>query len=310
MRIGHCVLVLAVCGFASVAGTAQGENDGEKPAPAAPRPAVTSLPKLPAELHNALEGRDFAGAVKLIDALAAEKGRADVDYLLYLKGLTQIYQEQLDAAIDTFKKLEKDFPKSDWLARSRFGRGAVLSKQRNYMAAAAIYKAEAERLLSNGRKDELTGIYLEFADRFFEGEPEKGPTTRKQPDFNQALSFYQQALQLRPSLALRQKIELRIARCHQELNQLPQAIEAYRNFLAAHAHKKIRPADRAPLALDVEAQFQLGKAQLAAGQPAEARKTWQDFLTSDAAKEAGKPWPRPRTRRAHVRHSCRRRRET
>ena len=50
------------------------------------------------------------------------------------------------------------------------------------------------QLLSNGRRDELTGIYLEFADRFFEGEPEKGPTTKKQPDYNQALSFYQQAL--------------------------------------------------------------------------------------------------------------------
>ncbi len=297
MRIGHCVLVLilvlAVCGFSSVAWSAQPESDaaksGEKDASATPRPTVTSLPKLPPELHNALEGRDFAGSVKLIDALIAEKGAANVDYLLYLKGMAQINQEQLDAATDTFKKLEKDFPKSDWLARSRFGRGAVLSKQRNYMGAAAIYKAEAERLLSNGRKDELTGIYLEFADRFFEGEPEKGPTARKQPDYNQALSFYQQALQLRPSRALRQKIELRIARCHQELNQLPQAIEAYRSFLASHANKKGKPADRAPVALEVEAQFQLGKVQLAAGQPAEARKTWQDFLVSDAAKEAGGP---------------------
>ena len=58
MRIGHCVLVLAVCGSASVAWSA----DEEKPA-ATPRPAVTSLPNLPPELHNALQGRDFAGAV-------------------------------------------------------------------------------------------------------------------------------------------------------------------------------------------------------------------------------------------------------
>src|SRR5262245_18032425 len=282
MRFGHCVLVLAVCGSASVAWSAE----DEKPA-AAPRPAVTSLPKLPPELHNALQGRDFAGAVKLIDALVAEKGRTDVDYLLYLRGLTLINLGQLDAALDNFARLEKDFPKSDWLSRSRFGRGAALSKQRNYMAAAAIYKSEAERLLSNGRKDELTGIYLEFADRFFEGEQEKGPSTHKQPDYNQALVFYQQALQLKPSLALRQKIELRIARCHQELNQLPQAIQAYQNFLAAYTGKKILPATRVPSALEVEAQFQLGRAQLAAGQPAEARKTWQDFLTSDAAKEAG-----------------------
>ncbi len=282
MRIGHCVLVFAVCGHAAVAWSAE----GDKPA-AAPRPAVTSLPTLPAELHNALQGRNFPAAIQLLDALIVEKGRANVDYLLYLKGLTLINLDRLDAAIETFLKLEKDFPKSDWLSRSKFGRGAALTKQRNYIAAAQIYKAEAERLLSNGRKDDLTGIYLEFADRFFEGEPEKGPTTSKQPDYNQALSFYQQALQLKPSLAVRQKIELHIARCHQELKQFPKAIEAYRYFLAAHASKKTPAADRAPAALDVEAQFQLGSTQLAAGQPAEARKTWQDFLTSDAAKTAG-----------------------
>src|SRR5260221_734109 len=281
MRIGHCVLILAVCGSGSLALSAEAEK------PAAARPAVTSLPKIPSELHNALQGRDFPAAIKLIDALVAEKGTADRDYLLYLKGMTQISQGQLDAALDTLTGLEKDFPKSDWLARSRFGRGTVLSKQRNYQAAAAIYKAEAERLLSNGRKDELTAIYLEFADRYFEGELEKGPSTRKQPDYNQALSFYQQALQLKPSLPVRQKVELRIARCHQELNQLPQAIEAYKNFLAAYSGRKTRDADRVPPALEVEAQFQMGRAQLAAGQPAEARKTWQDFLTSAAAKEAG-----------------------
>jgi uncharacterized protein YfaS (alpha-2-macroglobulin family)/outer membrane protein assembly factor BamD (BamD/ComL family) len=259
--------------------------EGDKPA--TPRPAVTSLPHLPPELHNALQDRNFGEAIKLIDQLVAGKGQADVDYLLYLKGIAQISQGQLDGALDNFARLEKEFPKSEWLSRSRFGRGAALAKQRNYQAAAAIYKAESERLLSNSRRDELTGIYLEFADRFFEGEPEKGPTTRKQPDYNQALSFYAQALQLKPSRAVRQKVELRIARCHQELNQLPQAIEAYRNFLAAYTGRKVQPADRLPPALEVDATFQLGRAQLAAGQPAEARKTWQDFLTSDAAKEAG-----------------------
>ena len=80
---------------------------------------------------------------------------------------------------------------------------------------------------------------------------------------------------------------MRIARCHQELNQLPQAIEAYRNYIAAYASRRTPAAERVAAALDVEAQFQLGRAQLAAGQPAEARKTWQDFLISDAAKEAG-----------------------
>ncbi|HMC11152.1 MAG TPA: tetratricopeptide repeat protein, partial [Pirellulaceae bacterium] len=190
MRFGPCVLVLAICGSltlapATVSRGAEAEKPGsdkpgsDKPGPG--KPAVTSLPRLPAELHNALQGRDFADAVKLIDGLAADRKRTDVDYLLYLKGLALINLGQFDAALDTFAGLEREYPKSAWLSRSRFGRGAALAKQHNYQAAAAIYKAEAERLLSNGRKDELTGIYLESADRFFEGEVEKGPSTRKQP---------------------------------------------------------------------------------------------------------------------------------
>lgn len=279
MRSCHvCLLALVVSAPLSVSLAAETQ-------PASP--AITSLPRIPAPIHEALQGRDFPEAIKLIDAAIAEKKITAPDYLLYLKGLALTHLGQFDAAIETFQIIEKDYTKGPWLARARFGRAAVFSRQRNYQAAGAIYKAEAERLLSDGRKDELTGIYLEFADRYFEGEPIPGPTARKQPDYGQALAFYTQALSLRPSVTLRHRIELRIARCHHELNQLPQAVEAYRNYLKTWADKGTRPSDRLPPALDAEAQFQLGRAQLAAGQPAEARKTWQDFLKSDAAKEAG-----------------------
>lgn len=251
---------------------------------AGPRPAITSLPQLPAPLHDALQSKEFDASVKLIDALLAEKGTTFKDYLLYLKGRAQLELNQLDPAFETFTRQEKEFPNSRWLARARFGKAAVLTKRRNYQAAGAIYKTEIERLLSSGRKDELTTIYLEFADRYFEGIPEQGPTSTKKPDYTQALTYYTQALDLRPSLALRQKIELRIARCQVELNQLPPGIAAYEQFLKNYAGKDTPPADRASAAFESEARYQLGRAQLAAGQPAEARKTWQDFLSGAAAK--------------------------
>ena len=84
-------------------------------------------------------------------------------------------------------------------------------RQRNYRAAGAIYRTEAERLLSDGRKDELTGIYLEFANRYFDGIPDKNPGAAQKPDYKQALTYYQQALSLNPSRRNRQQIELRIA---------------------------------------------------------------------------------------------------
>lgn len=255
------------------------------------RAAVTSVPQLPAELNDALQGRKFDAAVTLIDTLlkAKEGPKVPGDYLLYQKARALTELDKLDVAVETYLKLEKDFPKSPWLSRSRFGRGWVLAKQRNYQAAAVLYKAETERLLSSGRTDELTGIYVEYADRYFTGEPVKGPTSERKPDYQQALGYYQQALQLKPSRPLRQKLELRVARCHQELNQVKEATEAYQAFLKLACAPTLPEDERAPAALEAEAQYQLGRLQLAAGQTAEARKTWQDFLAAPALRQAGGP---------------------
>ncbi len=255
------------------------------------KPAITSLPKLSAELRDALQSRDFALAVRLIDAALSEADPklavTPGDYLLYLKGRALTEQDQHDAALETYARLEMDYPKSSWFSRSRFGQAAVLAKKRSYELAGAIYKAEADRLLSAGRRDELTAIYLEFANRYFEGVPAAGPKPRQEPDYAQALNYYQQALQLRPGLALQQEIELRIARCHQELKQLNEALAAYQKFISNYAQPKTPGPRRAAPKLTAEALFQLGQTQLDAGQPAEARKTWQDFLANDVSKEAG-----------------------
>ncbi len=272
MRLGRLVGVVVCVGLLVGFVIAQAEKKPEA------KPAVTSVPKLPAPLNDALQDRDFAKAVELLDKLLAEPKPANPDYLTYMKARALAEQEKFAEATALYDAIEKNFPQSPWLARSRFGRGAILAKQRNYQGAAAIYRAEAERLLSTGRTDELTGIYLEFADKFFEGERVAGPTSERKPDYQQALGYYQQALQLRPSLPLRQKIELRIARCHLELNQLNEAINAYKSFLANYAGPTTLAGNKAPGQSAAEAQFQLGRAQLAAGQPAEARKTWQDFL--------------------------------
>jgi tetratricopeptide (TPR) repeat protein len=332
MRLSRSALVLAL--IMGTLGVLWGVEPNTAGAPALKRPSITRLPKIPAEVKDALQSRDFATAVKLIDAAltlqlevadaalttvvptaaptdaTAGTGLQDqkpadrppvaevkvpqpsgtpTDYLLYLKGRALTELDSLDPAIATFLKLEKDFPKSAWYSRSRFGQAAVLVKKRDYQAAGAIYKAEAERLLSAGRRDELTAIYLEFADHYFDGCPAVGPKPKCDPDYAQAINYYQQALQLHPGLALQQRIELRIARCHQELKQFKEALAAYQKFLNSYAQPTTPRVKQAAAALAVEAQFQLGQVQLDMGQPAEARKTWQDFLNSESAKEAGGP---------------------
>ena len=246
------------------------------------KPTITSLPKLPANLHDAMQSKEFNKAIELIDA-GIQKGDIEaVDYWFYLKGRAQTELKQYDPAMATLRNLEQRFPKSRWLARSRFQRAEVFVRQRNYRAAGAIYQNEAKRLLSDGRKDELASIYLEFADRHFEGVVADDPSKQRKPDYKQALTYYQESLKLKPSLERRQKVELRIARCHQELKQLPQAIAAYQKYLKDHGTDE----NRAPAELEIQARFQLGSAQLAAGQREQARKTWQDFLANEIAKES------------------------
>lgn len=252
--------------------------------------SVTSLPQIPARVHETLQSRDFAEAVTRIDALLKADGVEHKDYLLYLKGRALSENNQLDEATAAFNQLEESHPKSQWLPRSRFGRADVLVKQRNYRAAGLIYQAEANRLLSANRRDELAGIYLEFADKYFDGIPAKDPSEQPKSDYQQALTYYIEALTLKPGLKTRQKIELRIAHSYRHLGQLNEAIAAYQQFVATHAGEKTAKADLAADESIVDARYQLGQVQLAASQFEESRRTWQDFLASEVGQRAGGKW--------------------
>ncbi|HUE12676.1 MAG TPA: tetratricopeptide repeat protein, partial [Planctomycetaceae bacterium] len=244
-------------------------------------PPITSLPRLAPELNAALEDRRFAEAIQLIDGELKKRDVAAADYLLYLRGRAQIELKLYDQASDTFRRLETSSPQSGWASRARFGRAEVFTRQRNYQQAGEIYEREAARLLSAGRRDELAVLYLEFADRFFKGAPDQAHPGETHRDYQQAAEFYQQARSLRPSLTKQQQIDLRIARCRHELNELPAAIDGYRKFVAAYG-SEADSKQRAPVKLEIEARYRLGLALLAAGQPAEARKTWQDLLDGPA----------------------------
>ncbi len=197
MRFGRIV-----CGMVLASGLAvlvAAENDKQPPVKVpTPKQEVTSVPRLPDEINAALQDRDFDKAVELLDKQLADPKVVRPDYLLYMKGRALAEAGQSDAALATYEAFEKAHPKSEWLSRSRFGRGAVHARARRFEQAAAIYRAEAERLLSDQRTDELTAIYLEFADRFFDGVTQDGPTSERKPDYAQALGYYQQALGLQP----------------------------------------------------------------------------------------------------------------
>src|SRR5687768_11036763 len=76
-----CLTFLGLCVF----GSGPLGRAAEEPAAKA---AISVLPVIPAEIHQALQDRDFAKAVELMDA-AITKPKAPVDYLLYQKGRAQ-----------------------------------------------------------------------------------------------------------------------------------------------------------------------------------------------------------------------------
>jgi len=246
---------------------------------------ITALPKIDPAIHDRLQSRDFAGAVTVIDAALGKGDGPATDYLLYLKGRALVELNKADEALAAYAQIEEKFPKGEWVSRARFGRADILVRARNYQAAGQVYRAEAERLLSRSRKDQLAAIYLEFADRYFEGVPAKDPSQEKKPDYQQALTYYQEALKLGPTRGLRQKMEFRIARSFQELGNHGEAIGAYERFLKDHGDDKVAEADRAAPEMLAQARYELGAVQLAAGQPSPARATWQRLI--DAATQAG-----------------------
>ena len=98
-------------------------------------------------MSELLQDRNYAEAIKAIDE--AVKGQdASRDYLGYLKGRALELSGQYDAAVDQFTALEKQFPKSDWARRARFGKAVAFARKGDFRSAELIYRAEVEYLLS------------------------------------------------------------------------------------------------------------------------------------------------------------------
>lgn len=219
-------------------------------------------PRVPQSVSTLLQDRDYAAAVKAIEA-AGEAEDVDQDYLLYLKGRALHFQEKWDDAVATFATLHQRFPDSDWARRGRFAAGVSHARKGDYRQAELAYRAEAQFLLSADRKQEIADIYLEYADAFFRPAKED-----QEPDYAKALDFFQRALKVGPKPENRPRIELLIGQCQQELKQWANAVGHYQAFIEKHAGHE----------LEVEARFRLGQSHLGNKQPVEARRAWRDLL--------------------------------
>lgn len=239
-------------------------EEASKAAPSTALPADEyALPNIPRPIADALQNRRYDDAVKLIDE-QLQKPSAVADYLTYLKGRALYLAQKYDEAIAVFLEGEKQFTESPWRHWLQFGRALALARKGDFASAEAIYRDQAKRLLSLSRKDELAGIYLEFANRLFD-PPNK---LEEKPDYGKARQFYEKARDLGPGESVLVGILFQIARCHQLSADWNAAIAAYRDFIQRF------PQD----SREIAARFHLGECLLNQGNLAEARRVWEDLL--------------------------------
>jgi hypothetical protein len=231
----------------------------------AAEPDSPDTPPVAEKVRQSMQDRNYAEAVKAIDEALGAKD-APKDYLTYLKGRALYLQQQYDQSVAVFERFEKDFPKSDWARHARFGKALALAHKGDFRAAELICRAEAEYLLSADRKQQIADIYLEFADNYFQP-----PKEEQKPDYQKALDYYQQALEVGPKPQKKAEVELLVAQCLQRLGKLSEAAGRYEQFIKEHADSP----------LDVEARYRLGECRLAEGDLKSARRCWQDLLAKD-----------------------------
>ena len=145
-----------------------------------------------AEQHLAATEFDKAAAA-LSDGAKIPADRAD--YAKYLRAMALALGGKHGDAVTACDLLISKHPDSEWIPKARFLKARSLIEQRKHKEAEVIFAAEARRLFSSERKEDIANVLVTFGDRFAT-ERKPGDLTSPPADYNKALALYQQALAL------------------------------------------------------------------------------------------------------------------
>ena len=283
----------AALGWFGISGllAVEARGDGDPPVAAlgadAAKKVITPItPKLSGEVVAALQGGDYAGAVKTLDAILADPKTTPTDrsfYCLVRGGADRLAGRPEDARSIWMAALGVE-PKGVWANKIRSELAALELANGHADRAEVMVRAEAEALLNPDRKDRLALVYRDFARRLLEPE---FPGAR--PDPVAAYALLAKGRDLAKGEKLRAELLYAMGRAgqqaltRQEANNAPQGqaqntpqlnpVQDYQTYLKDYP----QGADRA------EIRFHLGETQLALGSNINARLTWTD-LARDLAK--------------------------
>src|SRR5262249_16544337 len=208
------------------------------------------------------EGR-YDAAARSLAALTEKSNLNDEKaYFSFVGGIAQRLGGHRDAARELLKKAELLDSKGRWVIKIRYELAGIELSSGNWAPAEELARTEAERLLAGDRKDQLAGIYHDYARRLLApGDP------LIPPDPNGAYDLLVQARELAESPPLRARLLHAMGRASMAAANPARAVENLQLYLQEY------PAGADHLSV----KFEFGEAQQKTNQPVLARRTWSDL---------------------------------
>lgn len=151
-------------------------------------------------------------------------------YSLWLKALALYKIPDLDKALEICLSSMKRGDKNPWIYKIRFLAADIYLKKKDFEKAEKIYQEEATRLLSGNRKEEIAGIYIQFAEKL-SYKPRAEELDLPKPNYSKAYSFYKKVLDLEIGLSLKEEVQFKMALMRELSKSYSYAINEYKSYL-------------------------------------------------------------------------------
>jgi len=168
-----------------------------------------------ASIRSAFFDKEYASAIKQLDVLILglsslrietnEEDGEQQDYLLYLKCLAQFYEKDFSNAIGTCEQFLSKYQDSSWYRKAIFLKATCHIRLKQFKEAEEIYETEAKRLLSATRKEEISSVYIRFAEALSR-KPARDELDAPPPNYEKAYNLYKKALELEIGRELQDEI--------------------------------------------------------------------------------------------------------
>lgn len=217
------------------------------------------------QIFQKIQDRQYREAIQLIEKVPEYQKNPQ---LLYLLGNTSYLAGDYKSARHYLETLLKNHPESEWRFKAVYKEADIALKEQKFEEAYLIYKTQVKRLTEDKRKAELAGIYLKYADQFFNPAD---PDTK--PDYNKALNLYKEAKELVLAVSLEQEVTLKQALCYYYLKNYVQSASLLETLKASLLKEKNENATLAEHTL-----YYLADSYYLQNQRSKARQLFRDFL--------------------------------